>query len=117
MTGEKKSTTMTCDDCEHFLRMYKGAGVGTCKKGSKKYRSEDSVCDYTEKEENIELDSILSGFRCHNCGDEIGEHDFRKEHSIGPFDSQGKIIHYFCTDCWTQIDREREEVRKHFDIG
>jgi hypothetical protein len=96
--------------------MYKGAGVGTCRKGSKKYRSEDSACDLIENTNKTDLDSVLSGFKCHSCGDEINEHDFSKEHSIGSFDTQGKIIHYYCTECWNVVDTEREKVRKQYDV-
>jgi DNA-directed RNA polymerase subunit RPC12/RpoP len=116
MTEIKKQDNQRCNECEYFLRMYKGAGVGTCKKGSKKYRSEDSDCDFIEKVDISEEAAELSGNICFKCGEEIIEHDFSKEHSIGSFDSQGKIVHYYCTECWSVIDQEREVVRKQFDI-
>lgn len=116
MTEKNKKTSIACDNCEHFLRMYKGAGVGTCKLGSKKYRSEDALCDLTSDVDDSVLDTVSSGYECHHCNDEIMEHEFSKEHSIGSFDAQGRIIHYYCTECWNNINHEREEVRKQFDI-
>ena len=116
MAEKNKRTAETCNDCEHFLRMYKGAGVGTCKLGSKKYRSEDAACELTEEVNDTELDNVCSGFNCYGCGDDILENDFSKEHSIGSFDNQGKIVHYYCSECWNLINKEREEIRKHYDI-
>lgn len=111
-----KKSTCSCDSCEYFLRMYKGAGVGTCKKGTKKYRSEDSLCDFVENVDETELDTISSGYECYVCSEEILEKDFTKERSIGSFDSQGKIIHFYCPDCWTNVALEREKFRRQFDV-
>ena len=116
MVEKNKKTAEICDECEHFLRMYKGAGVGTCKLGSKKYRSEDAACELSSGVNDTELDNVATGFHCYKCGEDILENDFSKEHSIGSFDSQGKIVHYYCSECWKQISIEREEIRKHFDI-
>jgi hypothetical protein len=116
MTENGNETSETCDGCEHFLRMYKGAGVGTCRRGSKKYRSEDSICDFVETVVELDVDSVLSGVNCFCCGSEILETDLSKEHSIGGFDDQGKEVHYYCTGCWQGVDKGREEVRRNFDI-
>jgi hypothetical protein len=116
MVDDKKKSSDVCDCCEFFLRMYKGAGVGTCRRGSNKYRSEDSNCDLIENVEEGEVESISSGLDCHRCGGDILELELSKEHSIGSFDSSGQIVHYFCSECWNFIDYERENVRRQFNL-
>ena len=116
MDGYNKKENSNCTDCEHFLRMYKGAGVGTCRIGSKKYRSEDASCDKSELTGDVDLEGISSGYCCHGCGDDICDSDFTKEHSIGPFDINGKLIHYYCPDCWQDVYSERERYRRQFDV-
>jgi DNA-directed RNA polymerase subunit RPC12/RpoP len=96
--------------------MYKGAGVGTCRIGSKKYRSEDAGCDFAVNETESEVDSVTSGYTCYSCGDDITESEFDEACSIGPFDETGKEVHYYCSDCWSLIDSERERVRRQFEI-